>query len=233
LSIRIRDFDLTVSASSNLDDTWSVGAGFNIAFGYDERRGSFITNNRDLASSGRATMNLFIDENNNGLRDPDEPPVPWASYREDEMLAIAPGVLPLTPLPSARSVQIETRHLKFDDPFLLPRAEAYELTTHAGADVSVDVAVVMTGDIEGHVFLGSPDDAVAARRVSVSLHAPDGREIDRTLSEFDGFYSFTGVPGGSYEVRVSAGEDGTVIVRPVGLDARAGYAVLDGIYIEP
>ncbi len=93
-----------------------------------------------------------------------------------------PGVLPLRALPNFRPVQIETRHFKFDDPFLVPRAEAYELRTHAGSDVSVDVAVVMTGDIEGHVFVGS----AGARGIIVTLHDAQGREVALTRSEFDG-----------------------------------------------
>ena len=37
----------------------------------------------------------------------------------------------------------------------MPRADAYELRTHAGSDVSVDIAVVVTGDIEGYVLVVS------------------------------------------------------------------------------
>ena len=176
-------------------------------------------------------MNLFIDHNNDGISDPGEPPVPWASYRDRETLSMSPGALPLTALPDSRPVQIETRHLKFDDPFLVPRADAYELRTHAGSDVSVDVAVVMTGDIEGHVFVGSADDAAAARGVIVSLHDAQGQIIAESRSEFDGYYSFTGVPGGDYEVRVSANGGRSEIVQQFSLDAQDGYVVLDGIYI--
>ena len=82
LSIRIRDYDLTLSVSSDFEDAWSVGVGFNIAFGYDGRRQEFITDNGGLANTGRATMNLYIDDDNNGIRDPDESPVTWASYRD-------------------------------------------------------------------------------------------------------------------------------------------------------
>ena len=231
LSVRVRDYNLTLSMSSNLDDAWSVGAGFNIAFGYDGRRQAFVTGNRGLANTGRATMNLFIDDNNNGIRDPGEPPVTWASYQEQETLDTLPGALPLMALPSSRPVLIETRHLKFDDPFLVPRAQAYELRTHAGSDVSVDIAVVMTGDIEGHVYFGSGDDAVAGRGVIVSLHDAQGREIAMTRSEFDGFYSFTGVPGGDYEVRIPANEGRGELVQSFSLDAQAGYVVLDRITI--
>ena len=120
--------------------------------------------------------------------------------------------------------------MKLDDPFLLPRARLYELTTHAGSDVSIDVAVVMTGDIEGHIFARSVDDK-AVRGVTVSLHDAEGREVARTRSEFDGFYSFTGVPGGDYEVRVSASGGQNQLVQPLKLDPQEGYIVLEKIYI--
>ncbi len=232
LSVRVRDWNLTLNLSSNLDDAWSVGAGFNLAFGYDQRRQKFVTDIRSLANTGRATMNLFMDDNNNGIRDPGEPPVPWAKYREQETLQVSPGALPLRALPNFRSVQIETRHFKFDDPFLVPRAKVYELRTHSGSDVSLDVAVLMTGDIEGHVFLGPADKAVAARGVIVSLRDERGYVIAQARSEFDGYYSFNSVPGGYYEVRVYEDEGRKEYVQPVTLDAQDGYIVVDRIYID-
>ena len=228
LSVRIRDYNLTFSVSSNLDDTWSVGAGVNIAFGYDGRGQRFVTDRRSLAYTGRATMNLFIDHNNNGIRDPGEPPVPWASYRDQETLSMSPGALPLIALPDSRAVKLETQYFKFDDPFLVPRAKVYELRTHAGSDVSVDVAVVMTGDIEGYIFVGS----AGARGIIVTLHDAQGREVAMTRSEFDGFYNFIGVPGGDYEVRVAANGARGEIVQPFSLDAQAGYVVLDRIALD-
>ena len=230
LSIRIRDYDLTLNVSSDFEDSWSVGAGFNIAFGYDGRRQEFITDNGGLASTGRATMNLFIDENNDGIRDPDELPVTWASYKDQETLRTSPGVLPLTALPSARPVLFDMQHLKLDDPFLLPRAQVYELQTHAGSDVRIDVAVVMTGDIEGHIMASLTDDKTV-RGVIVSLYDAEGREVARTRSEFDGFYSFTSVAGGDYEVRVSTNGGQTELVQPLTLDPQDGYVVLERIYI--
>jgi len=232
LSVKIRDYNLTLSVSSDFGNTWSIGAGFNVAFGYDEHRQGFVTDTRSLAYTGRATMNLFIDGNNNGIRDAGEPPVPWASYRDRETLSMSPGTLPLTALPSARPVQIETRHLKFDDPFLVPRAEAYELSTHAGSNISVDIAVLVTGDIEGYIFVGSADNASAARGVIVSLYDAQGREVAATRSEFDGFYNFIGVPGGDYDVRVATNGGRGEVVQPFSLDAEVGYVVLDRITID-
>jgi hypothetical protein len=122
------------------------------------------------------------------------------------------------------------QHLTLDDAFLIPRARSYELQTHAGSDVSIDVAVVMTGDIEGHIMAGSADDK-AVRGIIVSLHDAQGREVATTRSEFDGFYSFTGVAGGDYEVRVSTNGGQTELVQPLTLDPQDGYVVLERIYI--
>jgi hypothetical protein len=128
-------------------------------------------------------------------------------------------------------VKIETRHFKFDDPFLVPRSQIYELYTHPGGDVSVDIAVVMTGDVEGYIYNGSADKAVPAKGVIVTLYDHDGREISAARSEFDGFYSLNSIPSGNYEVRVrpEAGED--VLAQPFTLDGQEGFVTLDKIFL--
>ncbi len=231
LSVRIRDYDMTFSVNSDFEGDWSVGAGFSIAFGYDRHTKSMITDIGGLANTGRATMNLFVDEDNDGIRDPHEEPVAWASYRDQETVPEFPGVLPLTALPSSRAVQFDMQHLKVDDPFLMPRAQMYELHTHAGSDVSFDVALVMTGDIEGVVVAGATGAGQAARGVTVTLHDAEGREVARTRSEFDGFYSFTGVPSGDYEVRVWANDGRTQLKQTISLDPEDGFVVLERVYI--
>lgn len=231
MSVRIRDYDMTFSVNSDFEGDWAVGAGFNIAFGYDRHTKSMITDIGSLANTGRATMNLFVDEDNDGVRDPNEQPVEWASYRDQETVANVPGVLSLNALPSSRPVQFDMQYLKLDDPFLVPRAKKYELHTHAGSDVSIDVALVMTGDIEGHVLTGSSGAGTGARGIIVTLHDRQGREVARTRSEFDGFYSFTGVPGGNYEVRVWADDGRTQLKQEISLDPDDGYVVLERVYI--
>jgi hypothetical protein len=231
LSFRVRNSNLSLSVSSDLDDAYQIGAGFNISFGYDGRRQGFVTDQRSLAGTGRAAMNLFIDENNNGIREADEPPVSWASYKNEQMLSMVPGTVPLQALPRYRPVKIETRHFKFDDPFLVPRSQIYELYTHAGGDISVDIAVVMTGDVEGYVFNGSDDKAIPAKGIVVTLYDGTGREIAAARSEFDGFYSFNGIPTGNYEVRISpkAGEE--FLSQPFTLDGQEGYVSLEKIFL--
>jgi hypothetical protein len=230
LSLRIRDLDVMLTVNTDLEETYSMGLGFNLRFGYDRSEG-FVTDRRDLANAGRATMNLFIDKNNNGIRDPEESPVSWVKYRSEEITASTPGAVALNALPRYRPVQIETRHFEFDDPFLVPRSAVYQLFTHAGSDVSVDVAVVETADVEGYVLAGSGDDPTSVKGVTVVLYTLDGQEIAVTRSEFDGFYGFTAIPAGEYEIRVAAPAGRSEFVQQFSLDPEEGYVVLDGIYL--
>ncbi len=231
-SARFGHLDLSFNVSTDLKECWKVGLGLNVSFGYDRHSRSIVTSERSLAHSGRASLNLFVDENNNGIRDQDEEPVQWASYRDQETIDSAPGTLRLRAMPRYQPVKIETRHLRFDDPFLIPRESGYEIYTHAGSELSVDVAVVPTGDVEGYVFTAVDASEVsrAARDLTVSLRLPDGKIVATARTEFDGFYCFTGIPPGHYEVHVEDGS-GRTVVETVALDARVGFAQVDGIHL--
>jgi hypothetical protein len=190
-----------------------------------------VADERDLANTGRAAIHLFIDENNNGIREPDEPPIEWVTYQDQEMPSTVPGTVSLNGLPRYRPVKIETRHFKFDDPFLVPRSQIYELYTHAGGDISVDIAVVMTGDVEGYVYIGSTEDPTPVKGVIVTLFDENGRQVGAVRSEFDGFYSFNGIPAGNYEVRVTPKTGETLLTQAFELDSDDGYVVLGEIYL--
>ena len=230
LSVRVGEVNLTFGASTDLDRHWSFAAGVNVGFGYDSRRRSLISDYRGLAHTGRATLNLFVDRNNNGLRDPEEPPVAWAKYRDQAMPDATPGSMTLTALPSEALIQIDTARFEFDDPFLMPRRAGYEVRTHAGSDIELDIPVVVTGDVEGTVYTS---DGAPARGVVLSLLDGDGREIAATRSQFDGYYAFTSVPGGDYSIALASDDGAMTELQAVTLDADRGYVVADDIRLRP
>ena len=214
------------------DDSWSAALGFNTRFGYDPDTTGFFSADRSLAYSGRVRLKLFLDDNNNGSREPDEAPVQWASYLGKTTPADTPGVLPLTGIPADTPILVQGRDLLFDDPFLSAADGAYELYTHAGSDIDVHIPVVVTGDVEGHLYPGSGMDRNDVRGIAVTLYDADGREVATTLSEFDGYYAFSGIPVGDYELVVIPYAD-----RPgyhkqwFSLDTDDNYRMLDPIHL--
>ena len=232
LSMRVGALNLSVTVNASSDDSWAVALGINSRFGYDRESTGFITAERSLAHTGRATLNLFVDSNNNGVRESGESPVEWAAYKDQEVSAAAPGMMKLTGVPAGNPIQIQTRHFRFDDPFLSPRSTAYELYTHAGSDISVDIPVVVTGDVEGNLFTGEGSDGRNVSGVEIILSTLDGEQVAVTRSEFDGYFSFHGIPVGEYKVVVIPYPGGPGYnLKQFSLETEDGYKRLDPMYV--
>lgn len=228
VSMRVHNYNLSLIATTDFAQSWSLAAGVTFAFGYDTRQRQFMTDHKSLAHTGRATMNLFIDRNNNGIWDPGESPVHGANYRDGAAKESAPGAVTLMALPSETVMQIDTSRLKFTDPFLVPRLRNYAVQTHAGSDIEIDIAVVMTGDIEGTV-LGT--DGAPTRGIELTLLDAAGHEIASARSEFDGYYSFTGVPGGAYGIARRGDAGDPEVLESVTLDAERGFVTANDIVL--
>ena len=148
------------------------------------------------------------------------------------MPADTPGVLPLTGVPGNTPVLIRGRDLLFDDPFLSVAADAYELYTHAGSDINVHIPVLVTGDVEGYLYPGSGMDRTDVRGIVVTLYDADGREVARTVSEFDGYYAFSGIPVGEYEIAVIPHPDKPGYHKQrFTLDTDDNYRMLDPVHL--
>lgn len=232
LSARLRGVDVSLTATASSDDSWSVGVNVLLHLGHGGRGRGIFLDHRTLARSGRAELAVFVDRDNDGVRDHDEEPVTWVAYKGQESTERAPGIVSLAPLPAATPVLVRTRDLRFEDPFLVPRESAVQVFTHAGSSLRVDVPVVITGEVAGYLLGGPGLGAEVVRGVEVSLHGPSGREVAVTRSEHDGYFSFVGVPVGSYEVRVWPARGSEVFVsRAITLNGDEGYAEVEDIHL--
>ena len=229
LTVRIGRADLTLSVTASSDDLWAVGVGINRSFAYDRASRRFVVAERSLAHTGRATLNLFLDRNNNGVREPGEFPVSWFAYKDQAVSASAAGGVKLTGLQAGYPVHLQARHFRFDDPFLSMRSKVYELYTHAGSDIRVDVPVIVTGDVEGYLRPVPGTDNAAVSGVQVTLYDLDGETVAVTRSEFDGYYSFLGIPVGQYDIGLRP-KSGYHLQR-FSLDGDS-YRLVDAIYIR-
>ncbi len=223
---------LFVNASAGTDDSWSVTMGISSRFGYDPGSTEFFSADHSLAGTGRARLRLFLDSNNNGLWEPGEDPIQQVAYRNQTASTSASGVLQLTGIPADTALRVDTRHFRFDDPFLSPGDKAYELYTHAGSDIDVHIPVVLTGDVEGYLLPGTGMNVADVQGIPVVLYDTNGDELATTRSEFDGYYAFSGIPVGHYEVAVIpyADKPGYQLQR-FSLDAEDNYRMLEPIHL--
>ena len=88
--------------------------------------------------------------------------------------------------------------------------------------------MVLTGDVEGKVLdeAGRP-----VRGVELRLLDSDGKTVGDARTEFDGYYSFSTVPGGSYQVVRMNPMGAPEPLKTATLDAERGYVTVDDIVL--
>lgn len=230
VTTRVGKSDVSLSVSTNSENHWSVGLALGTRFGYEGAEG-FAGHQGALAHTGRATLNLFLDTNNNGIQDLEESPLEWAAYKGHEVSDSNPGAIKFAGVPAHVPVRLESEDFRFNDPFLVPRDDVYEIYTHPGSRLHADIPVVMTGDIEGQLH-PVPGTSAGVVGLTVVLYGAGGEVVATTHSEFDGYYSFHGIAAGNYEVVVdTAAAQADVQRQWFSFDGEAGYVALSPMFI--
>lgn len=165
---------------------------------YDPDRGDVRwTDGGDLGRAG-VTGLLFLDQNDNGVRDPDEAGITgipvqvggWHVETDPAGRFEAWDLFPFEP------VDIVVDSLAFEDPRLVAPAPVLHVQPTPNSYVNVDIPVVVGAELLGHVVLDG--DAVPGLPV-ILRNLVTGVEV-RTGTFSDGGFYRAGVPPGEYEV---------------------------------
>jgi len=171
-----------------------------------------------LSGGYGATARVFLDRNANGLYDDRDEPLPDVRFAGGGALRHAStdrlglAYLPDLPAHDVRDVTLDVESLQ--DPYLIPSLQAVRAVGHPGAHLALEFPVTYSGDIEGTVFLQTPAGRSPLRNVGLELVDLKQRRIQTTVSEFDGYYLFQGIPPGWYEVHVVASSLARRNLRP-------------------
>lgn len=197
--------DISLKASANTDDFWSVGIGFSTTLDYNPHKKTLYAKGDNMADKGRAAINVFVDDNKNQQLDQGEEILEKVSYRNIESVKQhKSSYIPLDNLPSQNNYRIDTKKIVTQDPYLIAANRYYNIYTHAGSAINFNLPVYNSGDIEGYLLrYTTPDNAdsiMPSPGVEIELRNEKGEVVAATTSEFDGYYSFNTVPVGNYSI---------------------------------
>lgn len=191
----------------------SLTLGF--SFGPDPVDGGLRLTRERLAEEGQASIEVYRDENGDGIRQPGEEAVEGvtieAGFRHTDKAtnpagrAVINGLTPYVPV----LVSIDTGTLP--DPLLQPKGQGMVVVPRPGVAAALQLPLAPTGEIEA-LLLG-PDGEPRAG-VPVELVDAGGRVLLQTGSDFDGYLLFDSVPYGQYRLRVAAASAGILGVKP-------------------
>lgn len=223
LNFNFDDFILNTAAQYSSEDEWLLSLSSRFSFGFNKLNEEFFGSKQRLANKGTIMVRVFLDENNNGQFDEGESLLENVAVRAVQSYRKAntdkQGVAVLSGVIANRRTDIELIPSSFEDPFMLPSDEGYSITPRAGAIENLDMPVVYSGEIEGfiHHQNGSP-----IAYTTVQLRNEVNEIVASTFSEFDGYYLFTDLKPGKYDVFL---DDKKLESKELGYQTRANVTL--------
>jgi len=199
-------FDVSFTASADTEDYWSLGLGISSSLGYNRHARSFYSRSSSLAQQGRLAFNVYVDDNQNNQRDEGEPLLSQVNYRDQQASSLPLSrYLSIVDLPSKNEYLLDTEKIILEDPYLVATNRYYSVYTHAGSDLTFNLPVQHTGDIEGQILSyqaqkPNGEHVMAKPGTEIELYDKDNKLVAKTTAEYDGYYSFNTMPVGRYRV---------------------------------
>lgn len=204
---------INANISIGSDDYLAVGIGISSYFGDGQIQ------RRNLIHHARAKLQPFLDQNGNNRHDTGEPFITDAQFHQPHQ---ASDSLTIQDIPAYYPTRVSLDKLSLPDPYMAATPKALSFNTHPGAMLHVPVPVSYTGDIEGYVALVDKQQE-GIMGVQLSLLNTEGIEVAQALSEYDGYFSFTGVPAGRYQLRYTRVGGIKYEEQWISLDPEEGY----------
>lgn len=181
-----------------------------IALARDPRRGDWIFDALPSAETGAVSARVFVDKNLNGAMDAGEEPVQGAAFMVNRgrhpARTDADGIAYIRRLPVKEASDIAVDPSTLEDPQWAAVPAGVRLVPRAGKAVPLDFPVILTGEIDGTVYLQDKARRRELGNVTIELVNDRGQVVGRTQSAPDGFYVLSAVKPGQYQVRVAPTE---------------------------
>jgi len=208
--------EVAVGVSAFYSSRGEIGVGLRLftAIGREPRAGLWHASAQPAAATGAASLRAYLDRNGNGRFDGGDTPIANAAFtingaRQNARTGLD-GVALLERLPAGAPLDLAIDPDSLADPQWTTAGRGVRLVARAGAVGRIDLAVSISGDIDGSVYQPG-----AARRpaagVKVELVGADGAIAASTVTGPDGYYLFPTVLPGAWVVRAGGAERAVVM----------------------
>jgi sporulation related protein len=214
----------------------TASVSLNVSLARDPRSGKWISQARSLAGLGAVSPSVFVDANGNGVRDPGEKPMEGVGFlanrASSETRTSADGTALVTGLPPYQDVNVGVAEATLEDPLAVPERPGVRFVPRPGRVTEVDFPVLISGEVTGTVRLVRGGEKHEASGVVVQLVDAHGAVARETRTAYDGFYDFTLIVPGPYDVRISPEQAERLKLKapaPRRVTILPGGTILDGI----
>lgn len=168
---------------------------------YDRKSRFAGTNNRSSVGKGGISILPFLDVNGSGKYDKGEPKIKGLKFRinggsihqnnKDSIIRVL-DLVPYT------SYLLELDKNSFDNIAWQIHNTTMKVMVDPNQFKTIEVPISVMGEAAGTVYKGS----AGLGRILVCIYRNDSVLVGRTLTEFDGYFSYLGMKPGKYTVRI-------------------------------
>ena len=163
-----------------------------------------------IASHGAVSAQAFLDTNGNGVKDPGEKPFQGVGFMvngaSQPRTTDADGVAFLTNLSGDVDANLSVSTSTLEDPLMRSGTPGLRITPRPGHTVQVDVPLVLFGEVTGTAYLKPEGASRELPGLLLELVDAQGKVLKRARTAFDGFYTLSDLPPGSYLLQVPEAE---------------------------
>ena len=206
LNKQFGNYSLLATTTYQTTGARAINLAFAISLGRDPRLSSWHTQAAPLAVNGSASIFVFFDENQNGIHDDGEKGLPNIGFRFNDSLKVKRtdknGVVLFTDLPTHQAMDLGIDVATLEDPLMVPTKPGVRITSRPGHIDQINFPVILTGEIDGVVYLHKDGKNIPVGDVMIELVDKSGKFIQQIKTAYDGFYVLSKIPSGAYLMRI-------------------------------
>jgi hypothetical protein len=174
---------------------------------YDGKSHYFNANNESSVGRGGVIISPYLDLNCNGRRDAGEPKAFGLNIRVNGghiQKNEHDTTLRISGLEAYNSYFIDLDPNSFDNVAWQLRKHSINITVEPNDFKLIEVPVSVVGEVSGTVYLKDAQGKSGLGRIIVNIYNSNGILAAHTLTESDGYFSYLGLPPGSFTAALDA-----------------------------
>jgi len=195
-------FVRTTAGFTKSNENYNFTEGGQGSFAFDQGKKYFYFNNNASVGKGGISIHPFLDLNQNGIRENNEPKILLNSLRisggkpifnEKDSTIRIPDLNPFT------YYNLDFNNFDLENISWRFKYSKYRIMIDPNQFKQIDVPIIPMGEVNGMVYLSKDDIANGIGRILIKIYNKKTNElISETLSEPDGYFSYLGLESGKY-----------------------------------
>ena len=178
---------------------------------YDHKTGYINTSNQSNVGRGGLILVAFLDINNNGKRDKNEPKAEGLRMAVTGNRTQKNGndtTIRISGLEAYNNYIIELDKNSFDNIAWQIKKPTISIIIEPNYFRLIEVPVSIVAEVSGTVYMDNRIELVGIGRIIINIYDENLKLVAKTLSEGDGYFSYVGLSAGTYTARIDEAQLG-------------------------